>query len=70
MVPPLVVAGADRAGEEEYGLARKDLVSRLESLPFTEPIRFRSQNGGDYNSDLELLPGIRPGEQGIGIHVE
>jgi NAD(P)H dehydrogenase (quinone) len=70
VVPPLVVHGADRATAEDYELAAKQLRERLQDLPNTTPIRFRSQNGGDYDGRLELKPHLAPGQRGPQIHVD
>lgn len=70
VVPPLVVHGADRAAVEDYELAVKQLRGRLQELPETPPIRFRCQNGGDYDGRLELRSDIAPGQRGPQIHVD
>lgn len=70
VVPPLVVHGADRATAEDFELAAKQLRGRLQDLPNTTPISFRCQNGGDYDSKLELCPHLAPGQRGPQIHVE
>lgn len=70
VVPPLVVPSADRADSEEYELAAKRLRGRLKELPETPPIRFRRQNGGDYDGRLELRSDIAPGQRGPQIHVD
>lgn len=68
VLPPVVVTGAVRLTDEEVAEARATLRRRLRELPSTEPIRYRSQDGGDYDRHLVLRPGVAPDEQGIGVH--
>ncbi|MFF1449862.1 NAD(P)H-dependent oxidoreductase [Streptomyces sp. NPDC058274] len=68
VLPPLVVNGAVRLSQEEYEEAVEQLRKRLLTLPDTDPLPYRRQNGGDYDDHLLLRPGIAPGEEGIGIH--
>jgi NAD(P)H dehydrogenase (quinone) len=42
--------------------------SRVLSLMETEPIPFRMQNGGDYDSHQTLKPGLENGSKGLLIH--
>lgn len=70
VVPPIVVHSADRATAEDGELAAKRLRGRLKELPETPPIRFRCQNGGDYDGRLELRPDLAPGQRGPQIHVD
>jgi NAD(P)H dehydrogenase (quinone) len=44
--------------------------SRVLSLMTTEPIPFRTQNGGDYDSHQTLLPGLESDSRGFLIHQE
>lgn len=67
---PLVVHGADRATSEDYELAAKQLRGRLKGLPETPTIPFRCQNGGDYDSRLELRSDIARGQRGPQIHLD
>ncbi|MFE3253058.1 NAD(P)H-dependent oxidoreductase [Streptomyces sp. NPDC059209] len=68
VVPPLVVNGAVGLAEAEYKSAVDRLRQRLLTLPETEPIPYRSQNGGDYDEHLVLRADRAPGEEGIQIH--
>ncbi|KIF75601.1 NADPH-quinone reductase [Streptomyces sp. 150FB] len=68
VVPPLVVNGTVRLSEADYEAAVRRLRHRLLTLPDTEPIPYRSQNGGDYDEHLVLRPDHAPGEEGIRIH--
>lgn len=69
VLPPLVVNGAVALAEDDYPDVRRRLTDRLITLPNTEPIAYRYQNGGDYDNHLLLLrPDRAPGEQGIHIH--
>jgi NAD(P)H dehydrogenase (quinone) len=68
VVPPVVVNDAVRLSAAEYEVAAERLRNRLLTLPDTEPIPFRYQNGGDYDEHLVLSPAHAPGEEGIRIH--
>jgi NAD(P)H dehydrogenase (quinone) len=69
VLPPFVVAGADRMGDDGCAEASERLKERLRTLPDAAPIAFRSQNGGDYDDDLVLRPDLVPGGHGLGVHV-
>ncbi|MEU6644892.1 NAD(P)H-dependent oxidoreductase [Saccharomonospora sp. NPDC046836] len=68
VLPPVAVYGADRATGADFTLAAQHLRQRLAALPTTEPIRFRHQDGGDYDTELVLQPQVAPGQAGIGAH--
>lgn len=68
VLPPVVVHGADRVSEDAYEVAAKELRARLGSLQDEEPLPFRHQNGGDYDEDLVLRPGIAAGREGLAVH--
>ncbi|KAK2767831.1 hypothetical protein FQN54_003992 [Arachnomyces sp. PD_36] len=68
VVPPFIVASADRVDENEYSRLATALRDRVRTLPTTEPTPFRTQNGGDYDENRILRPEIAPGRTDIGIH--
>jgi NAD(P)H dehydrogenase (quinone) len=68
VVPPVVINDAVRLSTTGYEEAARRLRDRLLTLPDTEPIPFRYQNGGDYDEHLVLRPVHAPGEEGIRIH--
>jgi NAD(P)H dehydrogenase (quinone) len=68
VVPPVIVTGAVRLSDPEFEDAAGRLRDRLLSLPTTEPLPYRSQNGGDYDEHLTLRPDLAPGQEGIRIH--
>lgn len=68
VLPPLTVCGADRVSPEQYDAAAEALRGRLRSLSTSDPIPFRSQNGGDYDENLVLRDDLAPGRSGIGVH--
>jgi NAD(P)H dehydrogenase (quinone) len=68
VLPPVVVNGAVRLSDEEYRDAAALLRERLTALPHTEPMPYRSQDGGDYDEHLVLRPEHASGEEGIHIH--
>lgn len=69
VVPPLVVNGAVALSDADYEVAVARLRDRLIALPDTEPIPYRSQNGGDYDDHLTLRPEHAPGQEGIRVHL-
>jgi NAD(P)H dehydrogenase (quinone) len=69
VLPPVAVYGADRVSEEHFAEARELLRTRLSKLETEEPIPFRTQNGGDYDDDLVLLPDRAPGGTGLAVHL-
>ncbi|WP_333742470.1 NAD(P)H-dependent oxidoreductase [Streptomyces ardesiacus] len=71
VLPPFVLHGADRLGEDGFEDAAKAWRERLLSLETTEPIAFRPQNHGDYEiPSLRLKQGLEePGRSGFGLHV-
>ncbi|MCL7366433.1 NAD(P)H-dependent oxidoreductase [Streptomyces sp. ESR1.13] len=71
VLPPFVLHGADRLGEDGFEDAARAWRERLLSLETTEPIAFRPQNHGDYEiPSLGLKQGLEePGRSGFGLHV-
>ncbi|MDH6623605.1 NAD(P)H dehydrogenase (quinone) [Streptomyces sp. LBL] len=69
VLPPVLISGADRFTPEEGEAAAKELHERLLAIPTTEPIAYRTQNGGDYDHNLVLRPDVAPGLTGLGAHV-
>jgi NAD(P)H dehydrogenase (quinone) len=67
-LPPLPVYSADRAAEDDYETAAKELRERLRTLATTPPISYRYQNGGDYDDNLVLKPHLAPGRTGLQVH--
>ncbi|QSB05435.1 NAD(P)H-dependent oxidoreductase [Natronoglycomyces albus] len=63
-VPPFVVPSAYRMDEERYSQLKQQLRQRLETWEPTAPIGYRCQNGGDYDEQLRLKPGLEP----TGVH--
>jgi NAD(P)H dehydrogenase (quinone) len=68
VVAPFVVTGTVSLAGDEYADAVKRLGERLLTLPDSESVPFRNQNGGDYDEHLVLRPEHAPGETGVGIH--
>ncbi len=69
VLPPVLITGADRFTPEEGDRAAGELRARLLAIPVTEPIAYRTQNGGDYDENLVLRPEVAPGSAGLGAHV-
>ncbi|GAA3539911.1 NAD(P)H-dependent oxidoreductase [Amycolatopsis ultiminotia] len=68
VLPPVAVLSANRMTQEQYDVAAEQLRKRLHSLETTEPLPFRTQNGGDYDRNLVLRADLAPGESGFGVH--
>ncbi|MDA2803497.1 NAD(P)H-dependent oxidoreductase [Nocardiopsis suaedae] len=69
VLPPVVVHSADRSSAEDAERAGKHLAERVLAAWRTDPIPFRSQNGGDYDDALVLRPELAPGEEGNAAHL-
>ncbi|MCE0765651.1 NAD(P)H-dependent oxidoreductase [Pseudonocardia kujensis] len=69
VLPPVVVAGANRVSDDEFATAAKELRERVLAISSTAPIPFRTQNGGDYDDDLVLRDHVAPGRAGLGVHL-
>lgn len=65
VLPPFLIHGANRMSPEEYETVQAALGARLAALQTTPPIAYRSQNGGDYDDDFVLRPGIAEGIDGL-----
>ncbi|MBP2366984.1 NAD(P)H-dependent oxidoreductase [Pseudonocardia parietis] len=70
VLPPVVVPGANRVSDEEFRATAAALRERVLSIPSTEPIAFRTQNGGEYDDDLVLHDRYAPGMAGLGVHLQ
>ncbi|HEX2175877.1 MAG TPA: NAD(P)H-dependent oxidoreductase [Nocardioidaceae bacterium] len=67
-LPPVGVYGANHLTPEEYDAAAALVRGRVTTMAQTEPIPYRTQNGGDYDRDLVLRPEVAPGTSGLGVH--
>lgn len=72
VLPSFVLYQSDRADEAAFNAATGKLRQRLRDLPTTDPIPFRSQNGGDYElPTLTLKPGLESASQsGFSVHTQ
>jgi NAD(P)H dehydrogenase (quinone) len=62
---PHVMCGSNRVSSEAYARFEAALADRLAGL-FTDPlIPYRTQNGGDYDDDLVLKPGLEDNRQSL-----
>ncbi|HVW80931.1 MAG TPA: NAD(P)H-dependent oxidoreductase, partial [Mycobacteriales bacterium] len=66
-LPPAVIYGADRVA---FPAAAAEVRARVATLFTADPIRYRYQNGGDYDENLVLRPDLAPGRTGLEIHEE
>ncbi|MEU0503436.1 hypothetical protein [Nocardia sp. NPDC005998] len=71
VLPPFVTYGADRVSPADFTDVAKAWEQRLLSIEQTDPIAFRTQNGGDYELPaLRLREGLEAkGRTGFGLHV-
>ena len=69
VLQPHVIHGANRVTEEDYARLEQVLAARLVGLTSEQPIPFRSQNGGDYDDDLVLKPGLEGNASGPAIRI-
>lgn len=68
VLPPVAVYGANRLDDQQYRAAADTVRRQVTAIGETEPIPYRSQNGGDYDEDLVLKPTLAPGRAGLGVH--
>ncbi|WP_030615574.1 NAD(P)H-dependent oxidoreductase [Streptomyces sclerotialus] len=68
VLPPLLVPAANRVSDDQYATAADRLRDRLRTLATTPPLPYRTQNGGDYDEDLVLRPGLAPDRTDLTIH--
>ncbi|QFU88063.1 NAD(P)H-dependent oxidoreductase [Amycolatopsis sp. YIM 10] len=68
VLPPVAIYGADRVSPEALEAATSLVRSKVLSAGTDTPLPYRHQNGGDYDSDLVLLPGHHPGQTGLAVH--
>ncbi|MEV1292101.1 NAD(P)H-dependent oxidoreductase [Pseudonocardia sp. NPDC049635] len=68
VLPPMLVAGADRLTRQDGERARAELRDRLSRIGTQEPLPYRAQHGGDYDDRLVLRPHIAPTAQGLAAH--
>jgi NAD(P)H dehydrogenase (quinone) len=68
VLPPLLVTDTVRMTPARFDEVSEQLRKRLHSLETTEPLPYRTQDGGDYDRRLVLRPEIAPGQTGYGIH--
>ncbi|TYK44008.1 NAD(P)H-dependent oxidoreductase [Actinomadura decatromicini] len=68
VLPPLVIASADRARPIDHAAAQTALDDRLRDLPTATPIPYRAELGGDYDADLVLRPDLAPARTGLTVH--
>ncbi|WP_020667208.1 NAD(P)H-dependent oxidoreductase [Amycolatopsis nigrescens] len=69
VLPPVAVYGADRVSPEQYEAAAALVRDRVGALWQTDPLPFRTQNGGDYDDELVLEPGLASDATGLGVHL-
>jgi NAD(P)H dehydrogenase (quinone) len=69
VLPPFVVYQSDRLTEAEWPGVAEAYKRRIRNLFSEQPIPFRTQNGGHYDGQQVLKPGLGAGESGTRIHL-
>lgn len=67
-LPPVAVYDANHLSDEGYRAAVANLRERLAEAETAPPIRYRTQNGGDYDDQMVLRPHVAPGRTGLDAH--
>ncbi len=68
-LPPLAIHNADRLSQRDYEAAVTELRARLDHAETTPPIPYRTQNGGDYDDSMTLLPHVATTQTGLDAHI-
>ena len=68
VLPPAVFYEVGHSTDEAVAAMVQTYIQRLLTAQTTEPIPFRSQNGGDYNDVQVLKPELASGIEGLAIH--
>ncbi|MBL8385121.1 MAG: NAD(P)H-dependent oxidoreductase [Burkholderiales bacterium] len=68
VLPTFAVYGANRLPDDAFAAACTAYAARLAGLFTDAPIPYRTQNGGDYDDDLCLKPGLGGGAAGLALH--
>jgi NAD(P)H dehydrogenase (quinone) len=69
VLPPFVVYQSDRLTEAGWPAVAEAYRRRLTGLFTATPIAFRTQNGGHYDGEQVLKPGLGENEDGTRIHL-
>ncbi|HVT69839.1 MAG TPA: NAD(P)H-dependent oxidoreductase, partial [Trebonia sp.] len=68
-LPPVTIYNANHVSASGYEAAVAELRTRLRDAETTAPIPYRTQNGGDYDDRMVLLPDVAPGRTGLAAHL-
>lgn len=68
VLPPVATYGANRLDDPQFRTAAETVRRHVTAINDTDPIPYRSQNGGDYDDDLVLKPELAPGGSGVAVH--
>jgi NAD(P)H dehydrogenase (quinone) len=69
VLPPFAVYQSDRLTEAEWPAVAEAYRRRITGLFSDPPIPYRTQNGGHYDGQQVLKPGLGAGESGTRIHL-
>ena len=68
VVPSFAVYRTVRLPEREFRAVADAYVERLLGMKTTEPIPYRSENGGDFADGLALNPSLGEGQSGLALY--
>ena len=69
VLPPFAIYQSDRLSETEWPDVAEAYRRRITGLFSDPPIAYRTQNGGHYDGQQVLKPGLGAGESGPRIHL-
>ncbi len=69
VLPPFVIYQSERLTPAEWPAVANAYTRRIAGLLTDDPIPFRTQNGGHYDGQQVLKPGLGSGESGTRIHL-
>ncbi len=68
VVPSFVVYRTVRLPEREFRTVADAYVERLLTMETTEPIPYRTENGGDFDDGMVLNPSVAEGQSGFSLY--
>jgi NAD(P)H dehydrogenase (quinone) len=68
VVPSFVVYRTVRLPEREFRTVADAYVERLLTMATTEPIPYRTENGGDFEDGMTLDPSLGEGQSGLALY--
>jgi NAD(P)H dehydrogenase (quinone) len=69
VLPPFTIYQSNRLSEADWPVIAEAYKLRIANLFNEQPIPFRTQNGGHYDGQQVLKPGLGAGTSGANIHL-